>query len=135
MNGREAEEMVAEARERAFTRLLRAKEEADAVIREAADEVAEIRREVLATTGVEIVEEPPGKPPTIHDVQLGALADLAVNCHHLLAAIELLSPHVQVGSTRTVGAVLKTGVDLPTAALAVHHLQQSGFCAPDEGGL
>lgn len=132
MNGPLDEEFVDRARERAFALLVQARADADEVIRRAVEEVAELRREVLDATGVEIVEAPPPKVPAVHDVRLGDLAELAVQCHHLLAAVELLKPHVQVGSARTVGAVLKTGVPLSTAAMAVHWLHQSGFYAPEE---
>jgi len=132
VNGSENEELVARAREQANALLEQARADADEVIRRAAEEVDELRREVLDATGVEIVEAPPPKVPAVHDVCLGHLAKLAVQCHHLLAAVELLKPHVQVGSARTVGAVLKTGVPLSTATMAVHWLNKSGFFAAEE---
>lgn len=106
-----------------------------AIHAEVREAVGRIRAEVLDATGVEIIREPPPRVPAVHDVRLGDLAELAVRCHHLLAAVELLSPHVQAGSVRTVGAVAKAAVDLPTAAMAVHYLKQSEFYALDEGGL
>lgn len=132
MSGDQAEQIVAEAQERALAILLRAQEASEALKREAAAEVDRIRQQVLDATGYEITEPSPPKQPSAMDVQLGELAELALQCHHLLAAVEVLSPHVQVGETRTVGALAKAGVDLPTAAIALDYLRKSRFFA-DEG--
>ncbi|MCX4973154.1 hypothetical protein [Streptomyces sp. NBC_00620] len=128
------DELVAEAQERVMTVLDRTKEKVDAVIREAEEEVDRIRREVHAATGIDISGAPSPESPAVMDVQLGDLAILAKNCRHVLAVVELLGEHVRLGSTQTVGAVAKAGVDLQTAAAAVHHLQQSGFFAGEGDG-
>lgn len=109
-----------------------AREQVEEIVRETADRIAEIRQEVLDTVGVEILDEPMAAPSAM-DVPLGDLAELAIRCHHLLAAVELLSPHVQCGETRTVGAAVKAGVDLATGAMALHYLRQSNFFAAEEG--
>ena len=131
----ERQRILAEGADRVRELWERAQAAMYGAMREAADEVDRIRVEVLAMTGVEIVAELPEKVPYVMDVPMGALAEQAERCTHLLAAVELLSPHVQHGSVRTVGAVLKTGVDVPTGAMALHWLRQSKFYAPEEVAL
>lgn len=131
----EHEEMVAAAEERLCALLQDARDQVDAVIQRAEDEADRLIREVKAATGVEICTPPPPshKVPGVLDVRLGDLAEIAALCGYLLAGAELLGSHVQVGSERTVGAVLKTAVDVPTGAAVVHLLSSSKFFAPDEG--
>lgn len=129
-----ADEEIAAAEERLYALLLAAREDADAVLRKAANEADRLIRDVKAKTGVEIgPPPPPAKPPTVMDVSLGSLAEVAELCGHLLAAVELLAPHVQFGSERTVGALLKTTVDVSTGSMARHYLQKSGFFTNEEG--
>lgn len=105
-----------------------------AVIREAADEVDEISRQVLDTTGVRIVTHPPdSKVPAVMDVRISALADRAEQCMHLLAGVELLAPYAAGMAEKTVGSLLKTSVDPETGALIRQHLARSGFYAAEEG--
>lgn len=127
------EEILAEAADRVRELWEQAQAAAYEAVREAADEVDRIRVEVLAATGVEIVAELPEKVPDVMDVQMGGLAELAEQCGFLLAAVELLAPHVRHGSVRTVGSIVKAAVDGPTGAMAVHYLRQSKFYAPEEG--
>lgn len=128
-------ELAAEAEQRVMALLDRTQAKVDEVIRETEEEIQRIRREVLSRTGIDISGASSPESPAVMDVQLGNLAVLAESCRHVLAAVDLLGGHVRLGSTRTVGMIAKAGLDLSTAAAAVHHLEQSGFYASDEGGL
>lgn len=133
MNGN-PDEVVADGVARVRDLLLQAQAAAETVIARFADQVDEVRREVLEATGVQIVPEVPERIPAVMDVTLGSLAVTAERCRLLLAAVELLGGHVQPDSARTVGAVLKTGVDPRTGALAMDYLSRCGFFAPDDDG-
>lgn len=134
MSARRKHEMVAEGQERVMSLLDRIEEKIDAVMREGLEEIEQIRREVLDATGVDIRGVSSPEVPAVLDLLLGDLALLAGRCRHLLAGVELLGDHVRLGSTRTVGAAVKAGVDRETASKAVFRLQQSGFFGtPDEG--
>lgn len=126
--------LLEEATERVYALLLQARSDADAIIRRAATAADVIRREVLKSTGVEIVLPSP-KVPTARDVPLDELAGLGQRCLQLLAAVEVLAPHVDFESPRTVGAALKTNVDGPTGEAVLNCLALSGFFTPEEGAL
>lgn len=129
----EQQRLVDEAADRVRVLLEGAQYAAYQVTQAAAEEADQIRRQVLEAVGVEIIAQPPGKLPAVHDVRLGDLAELAVSCRHLLAGVDLLAPHVQHGSARTVGAIVKTSVDAATGAAALTFLNRAGFYAPEEG--
>lgn len=109
-------------------------EQVEEIVRETADRIACIRQQVLDEHGVEILNEPMAAP-SVMDVPMDELARMAEQCHHLLAAVEVLAPHVRFGETRTVGAVVKAGVDLPRAAIALDYLRRSNFFRAEEGEL
>ncbi|MFI9170505.1 hypothetical protein [Streptomyces lincolnensis] len=109
-------------------------ERVEEIVRETADRIARIRQQVLDVHGVEILNEPMAAP-SVMDVPMDELARMAEQSHHLLAAVDMLGPHVRYGDMRTVGAVAKTAVDLATAAIALDFLRQSNFFRADEGGL
>jgi hypothetical protein len=109
-----------------------AQERVEEIVRETADRIAEIRQQVLDAHGVEILNEPMAAPSAM-DVPMDELARMAEQCHHLLAAVEMLSPHVRFGDPRTVGAVVKAAVDLPTGAIALDYLRRSAFFRAEEG--
>jgi hypothetical protein len=134
VSGREADELLAARGQERVMNLLDATQlKIDVVIAESVEEVERIRCEVQAATGIDISGAPSPESATVLDVRLGNLAVLAADCRELLAGVELLQPHVRLGSVKTVGAVAKAGVDLSTAAKAVYHLQQSGFFGTPEG--
>lgn len=124
--------VVADGVARVHDLLLQAQAAAETVIGRYADQVDAVRREVLELTGVEIVPEAPTRVPAVMDVPLGSLAATAEQCRLLLAAVQLIEEHVQPGSARTVGALLKTSVDPRTGALALDYLNRSGFYASDD---
>lgn len=130
------EAIVAAAADRIRQLLEHAHAASLAVIREAADEVDEISRQVLEETGVRIVSHPPdAKVPGVMDVQISALADKAEQCAHLLAGVELLAPYAAGMPEKTLGALLKTHVDTTTGVLIRQHLDRSGFFAPEGGAF
>ncbi|MFE1847717.1 hypothetical protein [Streptomyces sp. NPDC059515] len=96
------------------------------IVRETADRIACIRQEVLDEYGVEILNEPMAAP-SVMDVPMDELARMSQQCRHLLAGVEMLSPHVRFGEARTVSSVVKAGVDLATAAIALDFLRRSEF--------
>lgn len=125
------EEVVADGVARVHDLLLQAQAAAEAVIGRFADEVDEVRRDVLERTGVQITPEVSARIPAVMDVSMTSLAATAEQCRLLLAAVQLLGEHVQPGSVRTVGAVVKT-MDQRTGALVLDYLGRSGFYAPDD---
>lgn len=127
----EQRRLVDEATDRMDALLERAQRVAYEAMREAVDEVDKIRQRVLEAAGIEIVSHIPEKVPAPMDVRLDGLAELAEQCGYLLAAAELLAPHVQRGSSRTVGAVLKTSVDEVIGAAVLQYLNRSKFYAPE----
>jgi hypothetical protein len=128
------EAMAAEAQQRVMTVLDETKERVESVLREAEEEIERIRRECRDRTGIEIGQTSAPPATAVTDTLLGDLAVIAGNCRHVVAAADLLGAHLRFGSTRTVGAVLKAGVDLPTAASVVRHLTESGFFDGPDGG-
>lgn len=129
----DADQVVSDGVARVHDLLVQAQAAAEATIARYADEVDEVRREVLAATGVEIVPEVPSRVPAVMDVQMGSLAATAEQCRLLLAAVQLLGEHVQPGAVRTVGAAVKT-MDQRTGARVLDYLGQSRFyAAGDEG--
>jgi hypothetical protein len=125
--------LAAQAQQRISALLDRTQPQIDSVIRGAEEEIEQIRRETRATTGIDIGQPSSPQEPTITDVRCGDLAILAERCRHVVAAADLLGAHVRFGSTRTLGAVFKAGVDLPTAAEAVQRLQRSEFYSGEDG--
>lgn len=131
MTASDQDRLVLEAQARVVAICEAAYETSEAVMRRAADEVDEIRLETLAATGVEILPPSPAQLRTVMDVPLGDLAGLAEKCHHLLAGVEMLGDHVQFGETRTVGVVVKAGIDIARASIALDFLRKSRFFADD----
>lgn len=131
--GRE-NDLAAQAQQQVMDVLDRTQERLDTVLREAEEEVERIRRECRETTGIDIAQPSSPQASELTDVLCGDLALLAERCRHLVAGVDLLGPHVRLGSTRPLGAVLKADVDLSTAAEAVRLLQRSGFYPGPEGG-
>lgn len=123
------DEVVAAGAARIYDLLLQAQAAAAEAIGRFTAEVDQIRREVLDTTGVEILEPSPPKVPEVMDVPMSSLAVMAERCRLLLAAVEVLGEYVDPESGRTVGAVLKTGVDQRRGALVLDYLARSGFYA------
>ncbi|KUL26617.1 hypothetical protein [Streptomyces regalis] len=120
-------ELAAQAQQQVMDLLDRTQEQIDSLIREAEDSVAQIRRDCRDATGIDIGEASSPQEAALTDVLCGDLALLAERCRHLVAGADLLGTHVRPGSTKPLGAVLKAGVDLSTAAEAVRRLQRSGF--------
>lgn len=131
MTASDQDRLVLEARARVVAICEAAYEASQSVMRRAADEVDEIRQETLAATGVEILPPSPSQLLTVMDVPLGQLAELAERCHQLLAGVEMLGDHVTFGETRTVGVVVKAGVDIARASIALDFLRKSRFFADD----
>lgn len=128
------DEVVADGTARIHDLLLQAQAAAAEAIGRFTDEVDQVRREVLEATGQEIVLPPPPKVPVVMDVRMDALAQAAEECRLLLAAVELLGGHVRTDSARTVGAVVKTGVDQRTGELVLDYLSRCGFYVTDDEG-
>lgn len=131
----DADQVIADGVARVRDLLLQAQAAAETVIAGYADQVDEVRREVLELTGVELIPQVPERIPAVMDVTLGSLAVTAERCRLLLAAVELLDEHVQPDSARTVGAVVKTSVDPQTGALVLDYLNRCGFYATGDEGV
>jgi hypothetical protein len=129
----EQQRLVAEATDRIRVLLETAQAAAYEAVREAADEVDRIRRQVQVEVGVEIVSHVPDKLPQPMDVTLDDLAQLVEQCGSLLAGAALLAPHVRHGSARTVGSVVKADVPIAIGVAALDYLRKSGFYAPEGG--
>lgn len=79
------DEVVAAGAERIRDLMFQARAAAEETIGRYADQVDEVRREVLERTGVQIVPETPTRIPAVMDVTLGLLAETAERCRLLLA--------------------------------------------------
>ncbi|MCZ4515696.1 hypothetical protein O3Q52_47840 [Streptomyces sp. ActVer] len=111
-----------------------AEQAVDALMDGVRERVDAIREETLAATGVDIADTEPVGAATAMDAYLGDIAVTARACRHFLAAVELLGPLVEPGSTRTVGAVLKTSVDPRKGERILDHLTRSGIYEAEEEG-